>query len=415
MDETHLLSPDSTVADNNKSKKKNKNKKKKITQSRSKAKRYALITFEELPEYMKDNEYILNYYRANWPLKEALFSIVRWHNETLNVWTHLIGFVLFLGLTVANLMHMPQVRDFLSMFIRSFPMTADTNVSHNSKDIFLVSHFYAHLNHLYIHVHTHIHSRIHTHTHVCVDLFQIWGLRKKYITLEGLLQETTKLIDLKQTASPEMEIPSLETAAARWPFYIFLAGSMFCLLSSSICHLFSCHSHYLNLFLVRIDYIGITVMIITSFFPPIYYIFQCNTHWQFIYLTGITIMGTFTIVTMLSPSLSTSKYRPFRVFLFMAMGLFGIVPAIHGLIVNWNEPQQNITLAYESVMALCYMIGTIFYVSRIPERWKPGWFDLAGHSHQIFHVFVIFGALAHYGAALVFLEYGNKVGCGRSI
>ncbi|KAA8539095.1 hypothetical protein F0562_025787 [Nyssa sinensis] len=136
MDETHLLSPDSTVADNNKSKKKKK-KKKKITQSRSKAKRYALITFEELPEYMKDNEYILNYYRANWPLKEALFSIVRWHNETLNVWTHLIGYVLFLGLTVANLMHMPQGRDFLVMFIRSFPMTADTNVSPNSKDIFL--------------------------------------------------------------------------------------------------------------------------------------------------------------------------------------------------------------------------------------------------------------------------------------
>ncbi|KAA8535165.1 hypothetical protein F0562_030168 [Nyssa sinensis] len=342
MDETHLLSPDSTVADNNKSKKKNKKKKKKITQSRSKAKRYALITFEELPEYMKDNEYILNYYRANWPLKEALFSIVRWHNETLNAFNWICP---ILGVDSCK--------------------------------------------------------------------FDAYASSERFP--QYVYQETTKLIDLKQTTSPEMEIPSLETAAARWPFYIFLAGSMFCLLSSSICHLFSCHSHHLNLFLVRIDYIGITVMIITSFFPPIYYIFQCNTHWQFIYLTGITIMGTFTIVTMLSPSLSTSKYRPFRVFLFMAMGLFGIVPAIHGLIVNWNEPQQNITLAYESVMALCYMIGTIFYVSRIPERWKPGWFDLAGHSHQIFHLFVIFGALAHYGAALVFLEYGHKVGCGISI
>lgn len=50
-------------------------------------KRYPLLSFWELPEYMKDNEYILRYYRVNWPLKQALFSVFRWHNETLNVWT----------------------------------------------------------------------------------------------------------------------------------------------------------------------------------------------------------------------------------------------------------------------------------------------------------------------------------------
>ncbi|MBA0574423.1 hypothetical protein Golob_001631 [Gossypium lobatum] len=79
---------------------------------------YGLVSYKELPEYMKDNEFIVNYYRANWPLREALFSIFRWHNETLNVWTHLFGFVLFLGLTMASLIEVPQVLDLIAFITR---------------------------------------------------------------------------------------------------------------------------------------------------------------------------------------------------------------------------------------------------------------------------------------------------------
>lgn len=200
-------------------------------------------------------------------------------------------------------------------------------------------------------------------------------------------------------------------AATRWPFFVFLAGSMFCLLTSSTCHLFCCHSHRLNIFLSRLDYIGIAVMIVTSFFPPIYYIFQCEPHWQLTYLTAITVMGVFTVINLLSPHLSSGSNRTYRAMLFVAMGVSGVIPAVHATAVNWSEPRRPVTLAYEAAMAMSYLIGTFFYVSRIPERWKPGWFDLTGHSHQIFHVFVIGGALAHYGAALVFLEWRDSHGC----
>ena len=96
MDQSQLLLTSAAATNKmiiNKKKKNQKNKKNKWRKYTSAVKNgaandtYDLVSFEELPAYMKDNEYIRNYYRANWPLKQALFSIFRWHNETLNVWT----------------------------------------------------------------------------------------------------------------------------------------------------------------------------------------------------------------------------------------------------------------------------------------------------------------------------------------
>lgn len=323
---------------------------------RKKGKIYPLLSFHELPDYMKDNEYILKYYRSDWPLRVAFLSLFQWHNETLNVWTHLIGLLLFVGLTVANALHVSEVAEFITMFAGQFPSSAEANVSN------------------------------------------------KFST------GTAKVIDL----SPKMETTTSETSTTpTWPFYVFLCGSMFCLLCSSLCHLFCCHSRRLNTHLLNLDYVGITVMIIASFFPAMYYIFQCTPHWQVVYLTGITIMGTCTIITLLTPALSSGKCRSFRVLLFVSMGLFGIIPAVHAAVVYWSDPHRNVILAYEAVMALSYLIGTMFYLSRVPERWRPGWFDLAGQSHQIFHVCVVMGALAHYGASNIFLRYRGTMGCHK--
>ena len=46
-----------------------------------------LVSYDELPEYMKENEYIRNYYRSEWPLSNAFLSLFSWHNETINIWT----------------------------------------------------------------------------------------------------------------------------------------------------------------------------------------------------------------------------------------------------------------------------------------------------------------------------------------
>lgn len=194
----------------------------------------------------------------------------------------------------------------------------------------------------------------------------------------------------------------------KWPWFVFLFGAMGCLICSSVSHLFACHSKRFNLFFWRLDYAGISLMIVCSFFAPIYYAFFCHPYSRFFYLTSITVLGVLAIVTLLSPALSTPRFRTFRASLFLTMGFYGLVPAIHAVVVNWGHPQIFVALGYELAMGVLYATGAGFYVSRIPEKWKPGAFDIAGHSHQIFHVFVVAGALAHCAGTLNILGYRQK-------
>lgn len=46
-----------------------------------------LLKYEALPEYLQDNEFIRDYYRCEWPLKDIVLSVFSLHNETINIWT----------------------------------------------------------------------------------------------------------------------------------------------------------------------------------------------------------------------------------------------------------------------------------------------------------------------------------------
>lgn len=111
------------------------------------------------------------------------------------------------------------------------------------------------------------------------------------------------------------------------------------------------------------------------------------------------------IITLLAPAMNTSHFRFFRAALFLAMGFSGVIPAAHAVFLHWRDPQILVATGYEVVMGILYAVGAGFYVSRVPERWKPGAFDIAGHSHQIFHVFVVVAALLHSSTSLSIMEW----------
>ena len=49
---------------------------------------------------------------------------------------------------------------------------------------------------------------------------------------------------------------------------------------------------------------------------------------------------------------------------------------------------------------ISYIFGAILYILRFPEKKFRGKFDYIGSSHQLFHVFVLLGALFHFFGSL---------------
>ncbi|XP_039137419.1 heptahelical transmembrane protein 4-like [Dioscorea cayenensis subsp. rotundata] len=202
-----------------------------------------------------------------------------------------------------------------------------------------------------------------------------------------------------------------ECITTRWPLYAYLFGVMFCLLTSSACHLLSCHSEHCAYTMLRLDYTGISTLIVTSFYPLVYYTFMCDPFFRNLYIGFITVFGVAAVLASLVPVFQTPEFRSVRALLFFCMGVSGLVPIIHKLMVFGKEPVAVMTAVYELVMGSFYGLGVVVYAVRVPERWMPGKFDIVGHSHQIFHVLVIAGAYTHFLASLMYMNWREMDGC----
>jgi len=72
---------------------------------------FKLLKVQEVPDHHKEIS-IFGGYRQRLEYKDCLWSIFRLHNETVNIWTHLIGFLIFFSLMVRDaLWRQEHIRD----------------------------------------------------------------------------------------------------------------------------------------------------------------------------------------------------------------------------------------------------------------------------------------------------------------
>lgn len=180
-------------------------------------------------------------------------------------------------------------------------------------------------------------------------------------------------------------------------FSAFFAGAILCLSFSWLFHTVYCHSETVGRFFNKLDYCGIALLTMGSFVPWLYYSFYCRLIPKVLYLVAIFILGIFCIIVSMWDKFAQPQFRPVRAGLFIALGLSGVIPAMHYVITDgFYDAVYNAALGWLVLMAVLYIVGAVIYAVRIPERIWPGRFDIWCQSHQIFHVFVLVAAFVHY-------------------
>ena len=109
---------------------------------------------------------------------------------------------------------------------------------------------------------------------------------------------------------------------------------MLCLLCSAVFHLFHVHSLKVQALLARLDYCGISFLITGSSFPPLLYVFECNTGAKWAFVSSISFFCLLAFIFTLMPGADLPKYRKFRGYLFIVVGLLAGAPAVYTLLLE---------------------------------------------------------------------------------
>lgn len=183
---------------------------------------------------------------------------------------------------------------------------------------------------------------------------------------------------------------------------VFLFSAIICLTFSSVFHCFLCYSCRASALLVKLDYVGIALLICGSGVPVIYYGFYCMKQLQAFYLGFSVLCCSITIYVAMQDRFSTFQYRGLRAGTFIGSGMSGIFPVVHmvyiGLDGNWISAQ------YILLMGFLYVSGALMFAFRFPEVCFPGRHDIWFHSHQWMHICVVAAAFIHWMGLLELLK-----------
>lgn len=252
--------------------------------------------YSEAPDYLKDNEYIKEGYLINCNSFSKVFrSILVCSNETINIWSHLIGCIIsvLLIILIACFLKTGKIKELSQTEYEDIQIKLNEAVIPLIKDLKKTNE-----ENNYINV-SNIINKIKTNLENLIDNY---GSKSNVITnIENYLEKNENLINqimeinnnsnILEIIVKNWEICSNKITnyinkfiindikgedIGRWPLFIMLSSAIGCFAFSTSFHWFSIYSKELYSFLCRLDYAGITLLIPGSCYPPYYYFYYCE-------------------------------------------------------------------------------------------------------------------------------------------
>ncbi|KAK6845221.1 hypothetical protein PG995_015331 [Apiospora arundinis] len=187
----------------------------------------------------------------------------------------------------------------------------------------------------------------------------------------------------------------------------FLLSTAVCFGLSALYHTLMNHSHRVEKQCLKLDFVGIIILILGAFFSSIYCTFWCEPELRQIYWATVGGLGAISVIVLVHPKLQGPKWRTLRLLTFVCTGLAGIAPFVHGGI-RFGFPQMALQsgLPYYMTEGILFLTSAAIYgETRFPEKFWPGRFDIWGSSHQIFHLVVVMATVFHLAGVMTALDY----------
>ncbi|KAF1815162.1 adiponectin receptor protein 1 [Eremomyces bilateralis CBS 781.70] len=183
----------------------------------------------------------------------------------------------------------------------------------------------------------------------------------------------------------------------------FLAATK-CLICSTIYHTFNCiSSHKLLARFACVDYTGISLLVAASILTSEYTAFYCEPVARWSYMLSTAVLGLAGTILPWHPTFNRNELAWVRVLFYSSLACTGFFPAIHIALTRGARWALYFYGPLSTSLA-AYLAGAILYAAKIPERFWPGTFDYLGASHNIWHIAVVCGIMAHYAAMVGFFE-----------
>ena len=250
--------------------------------------------YSDAPDYLKDNEYIKDGYLINCHSFKLVFrSIFVCSNETINIWSHLIGYILsiLLIIFVSFYLKTGKLKELSVIEYDEVKLKTNEIITTLIKDLEIKNDYDVNISHYIDRIKMNSEKLIYNLGSSSTLLTNIEKYLEKNDNLIFQIRKLSNNSKIPEILSREWQICSNELKnymnkylinnikgedIGRWPLFIMLFSAMICFFFSTSFHWFSIYSKELYSFLCRLDYVGITLLIPGSCFPPYYYFYYCE-------------------------------------------------------------------------------------------------------------------------------------------